>query len=1148
MKLVDREVVDGTKITIGRRVYYNYSEKKTSKYYAAEYRDDTGKQVCENLKVKTKAQARRKAIEIAQRLEQGQAKIVETKLTVEELIEGYFEMVKARGLAKKSQAKYRTDLDKLEKFCRQQKIKLAYRFNRDLFFKYRTWLVDQEYADKTVYGALILTKQVFKWGYQEGQLREYKLVNAKVAKAHAKPQPCFTTDEVELILANTYGEERIVFATLAYEGLRVGELEQLQWDDVNLANGDLGMMHICRGGSTPGKTKSKRDRFVPIHPRVRPMLEALPRKRDEPLVFPGVTERKMLKRLKAVCKEIGLANAQSYKLHSFRHHFASMCANHQVAYKKALAWLGHRSSDILDLYYHLNDAESQSAMASLSEDTFPVLPHVASRANSEREGKTRANVLGTPSLAWSSPLAKTTRIDHWDKTHDRVFLGGGVWANPMEDWRVQDGWAACQTTGAGRNIQSLLCELTDAGEAFTVSVEVHRPEKLAKDGGAGFRLGVSADIDDYRASCFANNGINAGLQGDTLILGRAKQKIQTAVPNHIVLMLVGKPGVEQAELTLSVADPASGEVIGSITQSIPNQQLQGNLALASQFTGPKGRPQSPGYRFRDWRISGDAFTHHPDRAFGPILWSMYSLSDNRDEEGFVMKLTALLGPMGEKDNKTVELWIQPRHTRSEQYQKIATAQLDPDSHIAAFRVPNWDKSRDTPYRVTYYEKQKNRESKPHVWFGRIKANPTKPLRIGALTCQNAVGFPYQPVVDNLKKLEPDLLFFSGDQLYENHGGFGVIRKPADPAILNYLRKFYMFGWAFRKPMAHAPTIVLPDDHDVFHGNIWGEAGKPIDGKSTSSSGGYIQPAKMVNVVHKTSCSHHPDIADPTPVQQGISVYYGDMVYGDVGFAIIADRQWKSAPAKSGNKSGRVDHVTDPTFDTSTFDKPGLVLLGERQEEFLEEWAGDWRGHTMKVVLSQTVFAGAATHHGRYDGYLYADLDSGAWPQTPRNRTIDILLEAMPLHICGDQHLASAVQYGVDKQRDSNWAFCTPAISVGYQRWWRPDELDNMPHTNRPAHGLPNTGEYIDGMGNKFYVYAIANPGKDFRAGGGNRYDLAHRKNSGFGLVTIDTDAKTYTLACYKFLIDATDGKASNQFPGWPVTIHRSENKGENRVN
>ncbi|MBX2853168.1 MAG: hypothetical protein KTR15_15645 [Phycisphaeraceae bacterium] len=753
-------------------------------------------------------------------------------------------------------------------------------------------------------------------------------------------------------------------------------------------------------------------------------------------------------------------------------------------------------------------------------------------------------VAGAPTVALSHSLTKTTRVDGWAGTHDRVFLGGGVWANPMEDWRVQDGWAACQTAGGGRNIHSLLYELTNADKPFTVSVEVQRPEKIAKDGGAGFRLGVIADIDDHRASCFANDGIKAGLVGDTLMLGPSKQELPAAAPGHFALMLVGKPAGDRVELTLSAADHKTGKPIGTVTHAFPADKLQGNLALASQFTGAKGRPNAPGYRFTDWRISGDAFTHHPDRAFGPILWSMYSLSDNRDADGFVMKLTALLGPMGAKDNQAVGLEVD----RGKGFERIATAALDDEAWTATFRVANWDQTRDTPYRVTYVESHQGGDATRHVWPGTIRTNPTKPLRIGALTCQNAVGFPYKPVADNLTNLETDLLFFSGDQLYENHGGFGVIRKDADLAILNYLRKFYMFGWAFREPMASAPTLCLPDDHDVFHGNIWGEAGAPFNpvGKGSSSYSGYIQPAKMVNVVHRTNCSHHPDFASPRPVKQGISVYYGDMVYGGVGFAIIADRQWKSGPEKSGNKGGRIDHVKNPNADPDSFDKPGLVLLGERQEEFLEEWASDWRGHTMKVVLSQTVFAGVATHHGGYGGYLVADLDSGAWPQTPRNRAIELLRPAMPLHICGDQHLASAVQYGVEKQRDSNWAFCTPAITVGYQRWWRPDEMD-MPHTNRPGHGLPNTGEYVDGLGNKAYVYAVANPGENFREGGGNRYDLAHRKNSGFGLVTIDTEAKTYKLECFKFLIDATDGKASNQFPGWPLTIHQAENKGENRI-
>jgi alkaline phosphatase D len=136
-----------------------------------------------------------------------------------------------------------------------------------------------------------------------------------------------------------------------------------------------------------------------------------------------------------------------------------------------------------------------------------------------------------------------------------------------------------------------------------------------------------------------------------------------------------------------------------------------------------------------------------------------------------------------------------------------------------------------------------------------------------------------------------------------------------------------------------------------------------------------------------------------------------------------------------------------------------------------------------------------------------------------------------------------VQYGVDDQRDGCWSFCTPAIAAGYPRWWRPDEV-GMPHEHRPAHGLPDTGEFLDGFGNKVYVYAVGNPEVGTKK---NRYEKAHQKGSGFGLVTVDLVAKTYEIEAFKFLIDATDGKQSNQFPGWPVTLHQKENLGDNVI-
>jgi len=710
----------------------------------------------------------------------------------------------------------------------------------------------------------------------------------------------------------------------------------------------------------------------------------------------------------------------------------------------------------------------------------------------------------------------------------------------MEDWRVVDGAAECQSDGGDRSLHLLTHQLTNSAGKLIMSVEVQQVSGGQQDGGVGFRIGVRSELNEYRSNCFAGGGINVGWRDGKLFVAGKQQPIKLDLSQIFRLVMTGRPAGNRYELELKAIDD-SGKVLGKLSNSVPAENILGNVALLNNFATRPRVGKGSRYRFNNWSVSGDAFTVTPQRAFGPILWSMYSLSDSRSNEGFVMKISALTGPLGKDDQHDVELLVQQDGSS---WKSLGTASLDTDAWTATFRIANWNEKLETPYRLVYREKGKDGQVTSSEWSGKIKANPEgRPLRIGAMTCQNDYGFPYEPVAENIIRLDPDMVYFSGDQLYENHGGYGLIREPAVPAILNYLRKYYMFGLAFREAMRDRPTICIADDHDVFQGNIWGEGGAPMDIKNggTSSNGGYREPARMVNVVHKTNTAHHPDPYDPTPCKQDISVYYGDMVYGGVGFAILGDRQWKSGPQRVETGSGRADHVTDRDFDTSKLDKPGLELLGQRQEAFLKAWGDDWRGHSMKVLLSQTVFAGVATHHGRYDGFLKGDLDSGGWPQTARNRAIEILQQAKPLHINGDQHLTSLCQYGVKQQRDGCWSFCTPAIAAGYPRWWRPDEM-GIEHTNRPRHQLPNTGEYLDGFDNKVFVYAVGNPEVGTKR---NRYEKAHQKGSGFGLVTVDTDAKTYKIESFRFLIDATDGKAENQFPGWPVTIHQQENGGEN---
>lgn len=745
----------------------------------------------------------------------------------------------------------------------------------------------------------------------------------------------------------------------------------------------------------------------------------------------------------------------------------------------------------------------------------------------------------------------TTELNHvvndsWNNTHDRVWVGGEYWANPMEDWHIVDGGAECLSTGGRRSIHSLTHQLSQA-KSFSVTVRIKRLNLDNMDGGAGLQLGLRSDIDEYRSNCFEQNGFAAGVIKSQLTLGNKSTDLSQSLGlDEVELTLSGEPRLGVCQLNLKARLVSTGQLLAQLDDLIAYDKLLGNLSVISNFTDSsesKTLANGTRYRFSQWTMQGEAFSAKPEQKFGPILWTMYTLNDTLSEEGFVLKLSALTGPLGLNDNHEVELQIK----EAGRWQTLAKAKLDPDAWVATFRIANWNEKKDTNYRVVYPEKRRDGSVVIDTFRGIIKANPVhRKLRMAALTCQNDYAFPYAPVANNVAKLDPDLILFSGDQIYESHGGFGHIRAPEAPAILNYLRKYYQFGWAFRESMRNSPTVCLPDDHDVMQGNLWGEAGEPmskdrINPDRSDAAGGYIQPVRMINAVHLTHTAHLPEPFDPKPTFTGLTSYYTTLLYGDVSFAILADRQWKSGPERLSIKVGETGQGEQPNFVNPAYDREDLHLLGQRQEAFLQQWGQDWRGHELKAVLSQTVFAGISTHQPLPDRYLKYDFDSSGWPATARNRAIDIMRESKALHICGDTHLGTLSQYGVHAQRDSNWAFCTPAIAAGWPRWWRPDDV-NLAVKNRPSHGLSQTGEYLDSFGNKIYVYAVANPevGQS-----DNRYIMAHEKGSGFGFITFDTTAKTYSMQAFRFLVDASEHTSNNQFEGWPVVIHQDENSGDN---
>jgi integrase len=86
-----------------------------------------------------------------------------------------------------------------------------------------------------------------------------------------------------------------------------------------------------------------------------------------PLGDHQISERRLLVALKGIVKKLGLRG----HLHTFRHAFISRALTSGIPEAVVRAWVGHVDPDVIRLYTHIADADSQAAMRRLnaSSDT-----------------------------------------------------------------------------------------------------------------------------------------------------------------------------------------------------------------------------------------------------------------------------------------------------------------------------------------------------------------------------------------------------------------------------------------------------------------------------------------------------------------------------------------------------------------------------------------------------------------------------------------------------------------------------------------------------------------------------------------------------------------------------------------------------------
>lgn len=224
---------------------------------------------------------------------------------------------------------------------------------------WRDALVDErDLSRRTANKSLIILGAVFERAVKaHGLVRNPAREVSKLRERYDPNQYDFYSPEEidELAGAAASPQDRAVFMTAAFTGLRMGELIALRWGDVDF---DTEALHVYGSYSLGTLTtpKSGLTRTLPMAEQVRTTLKAqhsrVPQSRTD-LVFPGergefLDGSALRRRYKKALKD---AKLRPLRFHDLRHTFGSIAIN-QATIVQVQAWMGHADIQTTMKYMH----------------------------------------------------------------------------------------------------------------------------------------------------------------------------------------------------------------------------------------------------------------------------------------------------------------------------------------------------------------------------------------------------------------------------------------------------------------------------------------------------------------------------------------------------------------------------------------------------------------------------------------------------------------------------------------------------------------------------------------------------------------------------------------------------------------------------
>jgi integrase/recombinase XerD len=342
------------------RVYFN---PQRGHWYAA-YKDGE-KRIRQTLNATTKPEATVRVQELdgpkPVQAQENQAKRWQWAEFTALFVKHKLEQGVAQGTARGYVNMYRA----VGRYLDQQQVRYLDEITLQIMEGYPAYRMKTEECDtSTTYVEAMSFKHAMKWASKasRGILAKNPGLDWELKKPVKPKRKMYSAEEVATLENNACAWLKPIVTTLAWTGLRIGELIALRWQDVDLKQK---VLHIrVREDWRP---KGKRDRIVPLHPKVEAVLKQ--RSLGE-YVFTESNGKQIVKStaLRVLQKEQGKLGLEKGDLHGFRRFFATTMLQAGVNINTVRQWGGWRNVETLMRYLADSSVEdSVKAMEAASK-------------------------------------------------------------------------------------------------------------------------------------------------------------------------------------------------------------------------------------------------------------------------------------------------------------------------------------------------------------------------------------------------------------------------------------------------------------------------------------------------------------------------------------------------------------------------------------------------------------------------------------------------------------------------------------------------------------------------------------------------------------------------------------------------------------